>query len=201
MDKNDKKFKITINSPVVIGMVTICFVVMLINYITGGKAVEYVFMTFRSPISSPMTWIRSITHVFGHSGWDHLIGNMSYILLIGPLLEEKYGSKVMIEVILITAIITSILNGLLFPNIGLCGASGVVFAFILLSSFTGFKEGEIPLTFIMVAVFFLGQQVYEGIVVDDNISNSAHIIGGIVGGFCGYILNKKSPYDEQVESL
>ena len=148
-----------------------------------------------------MTWIRSITHVLGHSGWEHLIGNMSYILLIGPLLEEKYGSRVLIEVIVITAVITAVLNGIFFPNIGLCGASGVVFAFILLSSFTGFKEGEIPFTFILVAAFFLGQQVYEGIVVEDNISNSAHIIGGIVGGVSGYILNRKSPYDEQTESL
>ena len=76
----------------------------------------------------------------------------------------------------------------------MCGASGVVFAFIILASFTGFKEGEIPLTFILVAVIFIGQQVYEGIAVQDNISNMAHIIGGIIGAVLGYLLNKKSKY-------
>ena len=65
------------------------------------------------------------------------------------------------------------------------------FAFILLSSFTGFREGEIPLTVILVAVIFLGQQIYEGIVVQDNISNMAHILGGIVGGIIGFSWNKK----------
>ena len=74
----------------------------------------------------------------------------------------------------------------------MCGASGVVFAFILLSSFTGFREGEIPLTFLLVTVFFLGQQVWEGLTVRDNISNMAHIVGGIIGGGLGYGLNKKS---------
>ena len=53
-------------------------------------------------------------------------------------------------------------------------------------------EGEIPLTFILVAVFYIGQQVFEGLTVNDNISNTSHIIGGIVGGFFGYILNVRS---------
>ena len=75
---------------------------------------------------------------------------------------------------------------------GLCGASGVVFAFILLTSFTGFKQNEIPLSFLLVAVVFLGQQIYEGITVQDNISNMAHIVGGIVGAIVGYRMNKKS---------
>ena len=92
----------------------------------------------------------------------------------------------------ITSVVTALVNFILFPNIGLCGASGVVFAFILLASFTGFKEGELPLTFILVAAIFLGQQVVEGITVRDNISNMAHIAGGIVGAAFGYFLNRKN---------
>ena len=82
-------------------------------------------------------------------------------------------------------------NYIFFWNVGLCGASGVVFAFILLASFTGFKEGELPLTFILVAIIFLGQQIVEGVAFQDNISNMAHIVGGIVGAAFGYFLNKR----------
>lgn len=60
----------------------------------------------------------------------------------------------------------------------------------LLSSFTSFKEGEIPITFILVAIFFIGQQIWEGITVQDNTSNRAHIVGGALG----YGLNKKSRF-------
>lgn len=40
----------------------------------------------------------------------------------------------------------------------------------------------------------IGQQVYEGIAVQNNISNMAHIVGGIVGSIVGYGLNVKSKF-------
>ena len=115
----------------------------------------------------------------------------AYILLLGPMLEEKYGSVRLVAVMAVTALVTGLINNLLFGNVALCGASGIVFAFILLTSFTSFKEGEIPLTFILVAVIYLGQQIVDGITVRDNISNLSHILGGIVGGAAGYVLNRK----------
>ena len=177
-----------------LSFVAVCFIVMIINYITRGASNQVVFMTYHSPMTSPMTYVRLFTHVLGHSGWEHFIGNMTYILLLGPLLEEKYGSTRILEVIAVTAFVTGVINYVFFWDIALCGASGVVFAFILLSSFTTFREGEIPLTVILVAIVFLGEQIYEGIVYDDNVSNMAHIIGGIVGGIIGASLNKKSKY-------
>lgn len=186
-----KGFTITFNAPVVLSIVAVSFVATLLNYITFGKAGEFLFMTYRSSLLSPMTWIRAFTHIFGHADWAHLVGNMSYLLLLGPMLEEKYSSTTLAVVVAITAFATSLVNYIFFPSTALCGASGVVFAFILLSSFTSFKEGEIPLTFILVAVFFIGQQIIEGITVRDNISNMAHIVGGVIGGFLGYGMNIK----------
>ena len=185
------KIKIKFNAPVVLTLVTISFIATVLNYITLGASGRLLFMTYHSSILSPMTWIRAFTHVFGHADWSHLVGNMSYLLLLGPMLEEKYSSKTLAEVVVITAVVTSLINYIFFPNVALCGASGVVFAFILLSSFTSFKDGEIPITFIMVAIFFIGQQILEGITVRDNISNMAHIVGGIIGGVIGYGFNKR----------
>lgn len=187
-----KKFRITFNSPVVLWFSIMCFGVTLIDFLANGLLVSTLFMTYHSSLADPLTYIRFFTHVIGHDGWSHLFGNLMYILLLGPMIEEKYGSKVLIKVILIAAVATGVINYIFFPNTALCGASGVVFALIVLSSFTGFKSGEIPLTFILVAAIFLGQQIYEGIVKQDNISNMAHIIGGIVGGVNGFYLNKKA---------
>ena len=187
-----KGFTITFNAPVVLGIVAISFVATILSLVTGGAIGQLLFMTYRSPLLSPMTWIRAFTHIFGHADFSHLVGNMSYLLLLGPMLEEKYGSGTLAVIVAITAFVTSLFNFIFFPSVALCGASGVVFAFILLSSFTSFREGEIPLTFILVAVFFIGQQIIEGITVRDNISNAAHIVGGIVGGFIGYWLNVKA---------
>ena len=126
-----------------------------------------------------------------HANWEHFIGNASYILLLGPILEEKYGSQMIVFVILATALVTAVVNYVFFWNVGLCGASGVVFAFILLTSFTSFRDGEIPLTFILVTIIFIGQQVFQGLFLKDNVSNLSHIIGGIVGAVIGYVMNKK----------
>ncbi len=186
-----KKYKISFNAPVVLCFVFACCLATLLGMISGGYITRLLFMTYHSGLSNPMTYVRFLTHVFGHVGWGHFFGNVSYLLLLGPLLEEKYGHKSIAVIIAITAIVTGIINYVFFPNVGLCGASGVVFAFILLSSFTEFKEGEIPLTFILVAVIFIGQQVVEGITLRDNISNMGHIVGGLIGGILGYAMNKR----------
>ena len=185
-----KGLKISINSPVVLGFSAICLIALVLSIVKKETTNKLLFMTYHSSLTNPLTYLRFFTHVFGHSGVEHFMGNITYILLLGPLLEEKYGSKLLIQSIVITAFITGIVNYILFPNIALCGASGVVFTFILLSSFTGFKDREIPLTFILVAAIFLGQQVYEGIMLKDNISNLSHVLGGVVGSVMGYLLNK-----------
>ena len=104
-------------------------------------------------------------------------------------LEEKYGPSKIFEVIGITALVTGLVNWFFFPNVALCGASGVVFAFILLISFANVRSGEIPVTVILVALIFLGEQVYDGIFIRDNVSNLSHVLGGFVGAVAGYNLN------------
>ena len=186
-----KKFTVTINAPVVLSIVAISLIATILMQMNIGNIGALLFMTYRAPLLSPFTWIRSFTHIFGHADFAHYAGNMGYLLLLGPMLEEKYGSKMLATAVIITAFVTSMVNFIFFPTVALCGASGVVFAFIMLSSFTSFKEGEIPLTFILVAIFYIGQQIVDGLTVQDNISNMAHIVGGIVGGVLGYNLNVK----------
>ena len=197
MSKTKSKtiLRISFNSPVVLTFALICLGAYLLSILTGGKSNFLLFEVYRAPLTDPLTYVRMFAHVFGHASWSHLINNMTLLLVIGPLLEEKYGSKELIEVLGITAIATGLVNYIFFWNVGLCGASGVVFAFIILASFTGFNEREIPLTFILVAAIFIGQQVYEGIALQNDISNMAHIVGGIVGSVIGYLLNRKNQFE------
>ncbi len=186
-----KKPRITFNSPFVLLFALACTLTVLLGALTGESTTAMLFSTYRSSWADPLTWIRLFTHVLGHSGMTHLINNMAYILLLGPQLEERYGWKVLLLVILATALVTGLVHALFSPGTMLLGASGVVFAFILLTSFTEFREGEIPMTFILVALIYLGQQIWDGITVRDNVSNISHIIGGLVGSGAGYLLNVK----------
>lgn len=187
-----KKFVISYNAPVVLTFSLICLVVLIIGNLTGGESTRNFFMTYHSSLRNPLTYLRFFTHVLGHADWSHFIGNAAYLLLLGPVLEERYGSKAMIKVIVLTAAVTGVIHYIFFPNIGLCGASGVVFAFIILIAFTGFRKREIPLTLILVAAIYIGQQVYQGLTIADDVSNLSHIIGGLIGAFLGVLLNRRS---------
>ncbi|MBQ2204445.1 MAG: rhomboid family intramembrane serine protease [Lachnospiraceae bacterium] len=192
----NRGIRITFNAPVVITFALICLIATSLGEITQGETTLMLFATSRTSLLSPLTYVRFISYVFGHADWAHFIGNMSYILILGPMLEEKYSSVGIAIVIIITALVTSIINYIFFPNTILLGASGVVFAFILLASFTNFKQGEIPLSFILVLVFYLGGQVMEGILSNDNVSQFGHIIGGLVGSIIGFKANKQSGYED-----
>jgi len=183
------KGKIQYNSPVVLTFALISLGALILNYLTLGVSNKLLFSVYRSPLSNPLTYVRLFTHVLGHGDFSHYIGNMMLFLLLGPIIEEKYGSKNLLIIIAITASVTGILNNILFTT-GLLGASGIVFCFIILSSMTSVKEGKIPVTLILVCILYMGQEVWGAAFSKDNISQFAHIIGGFCGGVFGYILPK-----------
>ena len=78
-----------------------------------------------------------------------------------------------------------------FPRSALLGASGIVFMLIVLSSLSGMSQGTIPLTFLLVAVIYLGQEVSDALTARDNISQLTHIVGGVCGGVLGMSMRRK----------
>lgn len=184
--------KIAFNAPAVLGFAGACLAAMLLNILTSGASNRLVFSVYRASLANPLTWVRMVCHVFGHADWNHLLNNMMYLLLLGPMLEEKYGSKNVLLVMLAAALLTGLINFIFFPGTMLLGASGVVFAMILLSSITRTQDGAIPLTFILVAALYVGQQVWQAVTAHDNVSYMAHIAGGAVGAALGFGLNKIS---------
>lgn len=185
--KKKRKYKVVFNSPVTLSFTFICVAALILNAITGGLTNALLFSVYRAPLTDFFGIFRLVGHVIGHSSLGHLVGNFMMILILGPILEEKYGSVDLLIIILVTAVVTGIIHIIFFPRIALLGASGVAFAFILLSSFTSFREGEIPMTFILVAVLYLGEQIIQGFFGQDNISQLTHILGGIVGAVIGFI--------------
>ena len=186
-----KGWHIVFNAPVTLGFVLICVAVQVVSAITGGASNRLLFSVYRSSFADPLAYLRVFTHVLGHSGWEHLLNNMMYLLILGPMLEERYGGKSLLVVIAATALVIGLVSLIFSPNVLLMGASGVVFAFILLASITSAGNHGIPLTFLLVAVLYIGQQIYEGITQPDHISQLAHIVGGLVGSGFGFVMNRK----------
>ena len=166
------------------------FAALVLNYVTGGITNNLLFSVYRTSLTDPLFYLRLFTHVLGHDGISHFVGNFTLILMIGPMLEEKYGSRTLLELILITAFVTGLINVIFFPGVALLGASGVAFMMIILSSLSNMQNGKLPLTFILVAIFYIGGEILDGLFAKDNISQMAHIVGGVVGGTGGIMLAK-----------
>lgn len=183
--------KIQYNSPVILTFTLLSAISLILGQITNNYSTILLFSVYRSSLSSILFYFRLVGHVLGHADLQHFLSNFLMILLIGPILEEKYGSRKMIRMMVLTAIITGLLNVLLFDT-ALLGASGIAFMLILLSSFVNIKEGRIPLTLILILILFIGREVVDVFFTEDNISQLTHIVGGLCGGIFGFSTNQKN---------
>lgn len=183
--------RIRYNSPVVLTFVLAALAALLLNTLTKGGSNRYLFSVYRCSLLDPLAYVRFFCHVLGHTDLNHYLNNMLLLLLVGPALEEKYGSRILLEAIALTALATGLVEFLFFPGFALLGASGVVFMMIVLSSFTDTKRGGIPLTLILVAALYLGGELVAGFTQTDNISQLAHIVGGACGIAFGFSLAKR----------
>lgn len=183
--------KFQYNSPVVLSFALASLAVLFLDFASNGWTTRMLFSVYRSPLTDFFTYPRFILHVLGHSGYAHYISNMMMILVVGPPLEEKYGSYSLFWAIFITALVSGLVQWLFFPGTALLGASGIVFMMIVMSSLSGMKDGYIPITLILVMLLYVGGEVVDGIVVSDNVSQLTHIIGGICGAILGISMRKR----------
>ena len=93
--------------------------------------------------------------------------------------------------ILLTAAASGGLQCLFFPDAALLGASGIVFMFIMLASLAGMESGRIPVTLLLVAVLYLGQEIYSIFFVQDNVANFMHLVGGACGTAFGFAMARR----------
>ena len=165
--------RIRYNSPVVLTFALLSLAVLAADRISGSRTTALLFSVYRSSPADPLTYIRLFGHVLGHASFAHYFNNMSLLLVVGPIAEEKYGGKRLLLCFALTALVSGLLHCLISPDTALLGASGIVFMLILLSAFAGAESGTIPLTLILPHVAGLG--VY-GVFLAEPISN---LLGGV----------------------
>lgn len=183
--------KIQYNAPVILTFALLAALALFLGQLTGGITNTKLFSVYRCSLADPLGYVRLFGHVLGHSDFSHFSGNIIMILVLGPMVEERYGSRNTLFLILVTAVTTGLIHCLLSPGVALLGASGIVFMLIFLASLAGMDKNRIPLTLILVAVIYFSQEIYSGLLTTDNISHLTHIIGGCCGIVLGLVLRKK----------
>ena len=181
--------RIQYNAPVILTFALISLLVLGLAHLTNDRSNWLLFSVYRAPFSDLLMYPRLFLHALGHANMAHYLNNFMIILLIGPMLEEKYGGKWIIIMMVVTAFATGILHIIISDSAKL-GASGIVFMMILLGSFANIKRGKIPLTLILAVAIFIGREVVSAVTLDNNISYMSHIVGGMCGAAFGFIANK-----------
>lgn len=183
--------KLQFNAPVILMFTLLALGALIAGNVTGGWTTHKFFSVYRSSLADPFTYVRLFCHVLGHASWEHYMGNMVLLLVVGPPLEEKYGSWTMLWAILFTALVSGIVHCIVDPTTALLGASGVVFMLIMLSSLAGMRDGAIPITMILVAIIYLGGEIVDAFTGHDSVSQLTHIVGGLCGTFLGFLLARR----------
>lgn len=188
------RLRIQYNSPVVLTFSLLSLGALLLGMVTGERSTQLLFCVYRSALTDPLTYVRMFGHVLGHVNYSHFISNIMLLLVIGPPLEEKYGSRRLLVCIALTAFVSGLVQFVLFPGTALLGASGIVFMMIVLSSLAGMGERAIPLTLILVVVLYLGGEVVTAATAQDSISQLTHIVGGLCGAILGFAMGRPQKF-------
>ena len=160
---------------------------MFLGQWTGGWTTKHLFCVYRGSLKDPLFYIRLFGHVLGHASWDHFLNNMLLLLVIGPPMEEKNMAAAPCSRAFCSRRSSRAFCSVCSSPIPPCwGLPGIVFMLIMLASLSGFSGG-IPVTMLLVAALYLGQQVYDIIFAHDNVANFMHIVGGVCGTAFGYV--------------
>lgn len=183
-----KKRSITIlyNSPVILTFALLSLLALALGKLTGGWTTQNLFCVYRSPLTDLLTYPRFFLHVLGNPDFAACCTNIVIMLAVGPMAEERFGSKRLLLAIAVTALVTGLVLWFFFPNAALMGASGVVFMLIVLASFSGVRGGTIPLTLILVLALYLGGEIVQAVTGEAGLQQLTHIAGGVVGVIFGF---------------
>ena len=195
-----KKFnlniKVAYDAPVTLTFVIVCALIFLLNMLLAksGKSMGLEKL-LASPtnqagvlpfiVKQPLSYLRLLLYIFGSGqaggvfagGASVLFTNLILIMLLGPAMEERYGSVIIGIMIFVSALFSGVLNAC-FCEASLVGAVPVVSMMIFLNAFMSFSKKKFPLSFAAVMVFFVLLQIFEG-------EGAIRIIICIAGGLCG----------------
>lgn len=204
-------YKIKFDSPFSISFSVISFAIFILDLLTKGKLISSLFTCLGSKVSenpfnfkSAVCWLSVIFHEFGTSSWNSLFINLSFILLIGPALEIKYGIPVLSLMTFISSLVTGVLTATICP-VPVTGCESIIFTLIILASLTEFTKKNIPLSWILIFVFFLSYQFISSEKAALNIKLLPvliKLIGGITGSLFGFMVapKKKSEPKKKAEA-
>lgn len=189
--------RLTFDFPVTVTFVIAAAVVFLIDsFALKGKLCSSMLLCHGSSqaavsfnFKSPSDFAGLFLFVFGNSGWEMFFSNLVIILLLGQILEERYGSVMLALMMFISTLVTGVLTACI-STVPMSGAGCIVLMMTVLVSLTELTKKRIPLSCLLVFVLFLAFEFYRSAAGTGGAAGLQKIVGVLVeaiGGICGSI--------------
>lgn len=210
--KKTKLINFYFDSPLVLVFAFIAIFIMILNSIAMKRGQFGLINFFSAPASiyakncafnfkNVVHYLRLFLHVLGHTQWTVLVRDLSFILLLGPLLEKTYGTKLLLLMFAVCAFASGVLN-VCFVDSMLCGSSGIAFMMILLTAFMNIKKQTVPVSFVLLLFLYIGLSLSKS---GGGNAEIVHLAGGIFGSLFGMIppvknTSKKAAFQKQPDA-
>ena len=144
-------------------------------------------------INEGQVW-RLLTYAFLHAGLVHIACNMYSLYIIGPQIQQIYGTKKYLIIYIITCITSSSLSYFMSASSISVGASGGIFGLMgALLAFAIIERHKIEKKYLSSLIQIIVINLFIGLSIK-NIDNFGHVgglVGGIVVGYSIYRASKK----------
>lgn len=130
-----------------------------------------------------------LLQMFSHGNFNHLFGNMLFLLIAGPQVERSLGSRNFLVMYMLAGIVSSIGFLIVSPDRGLLGASGAISGVLVALVFVQTTIPEFLIALAIIGVYFFNQFMSFLAVFSGNaVSSTAHL-SHVFGGFASLLYN------------
>jgi membrane associated rhomboid family serine protease len=205
-----------VNFPIMTLLIIVVNFIVFFIELTGGDAFVSRWSMIPAQITAGKDWITLLTSLFLHAGWEHIIGNMLFLWVFGPEVEDTMGPLRYLVFYVLGGLIANLAQIAIIPgstdlNLGASGAiAAVMGAFILAFPrdhiktvlFIGIfvKVTLIP-SVLLIGLWFL-LQVFSQLgsfagVQSGGVAYMAHIGGFIYGAISGRFFESSAARDSE----
>ncbi len=186
-----KSFKLIYDSPVAVSFVLLSLLLYVLDsFALKGKLGAFFSVPSPFNFSKPIMYFSLVFHVFANDTWQHFFVDSLMIMILGSVLEERYGSSFLGVMIFISCLVSGVLSVCAHAH-GIQGASEVVFTLIILSAMSLLLKKQLSCTWILIFVFYIAYGVSGIASPNSSLSSSGFFQKSIpvfisfVGGVCG----------------
>lgn len=197
MAKKKFKFNFVFDSPVTISFSLLSVLLFVLNCLAFKGTLDVKILSSPTTSAGPIpfmatqisSYLRLFLYAFGSQNFVGLLSNLLFLLMLGPVMEERYGSLVIGIMMAVSVLFSGVLNTC-FCETSLQGCMPIIFMMIFLNSFMSFSKKKIPVSFLVIFVFYIAREV-SGKTFSEIVGLIICITGGLCGSLFAFLTSPK----------